>query len=332
MRQRTVLKIANCLLILTALLLLCLPAQAFIFQERIATSKALAHYAMGHMYDLLGLTNRAVLEYEKALQFDEASYLTHLRLGADYARLNMLYDAEAELKSVKKYNPDDLQSHYLLALIYSTKKEYDKAANEYEYILKTFSEAEPQNIEIYGYLGQLYYSQKKYEKAILQFERILEIEQNNADVLYLVSSLYIEVNDRKRAIELLEKSIAIDPEHDGSLNSLGYLYAETGSQLDYAKELIDRALAINPNNGAYLDSLGWVFYNQGLYEKALDLFIQADALLKDPVVYEHIGDAYYKLNDMDNALKYWELSLDLLPGQDSIIEKINDLKSIRASM
>ena len=304
-------------------------AQAFIFQDRIATSKGLAHYAMGQVYDLLGQTKKAVLEYEKASQFDEASYLTHLRLGANYARLDMLAKAKEELYLVNKYNPEDLQSHYLLALIHSTEKDYDNAAKEYEYILKTFSNAEPENIEIYGYLGQLYYSQKKYKQAIGQFEKILDLEPKNSDVLYLLGSLYLEIDDQQKALELLERSIEIDPDHDGSLNTLGYVYAETDGNLDDAQKLIERALKISPNNGAYLDSLGWVFYKKGKYRKAIETFTKADELLKDPVIYDHMGDAYYKLGEFDQAIKHWKLSLELLPDQKNVIRKIESAESVQ---
>lgn len=314
------------------LLLICGPirtANAFVFQDRIATYKALAHYAMGQIFDLLGQTTKAVQEYEMAAQFDEASYLIHLRLGADYARLDMLTKAKEELELVGKYNPDDLQSHYLLALIHSTEKDYDAAAREYEYILKTFSEAEPGNIEIYGYLGQLYYSQKKYKNAIEQFEKILELEPQNPDVLYLLGSLYLEIEDQDKAIELLKESIKIKPDHDGSLNTLGYIYAETDQNLEEAESLVMRALEHNPNNGAYLDSLGWVYFKRGKYDEALETFEKANDVMKDPVIYEHMGDVYYQMNQFDLAIEYWELSLDLLPDQKSVIQKIDAAKSIQ---
>jgi tetratricopeptide (TPR) repeat protein len=279
------------------------------------------------VFDLLGMTNRAVLEYEEALQYDPTSYLTHLRLGAGYARLNMLPGAIEELKLVHKYNPEDMQSHYLLALIYSTRREYTLAAEEYELILKTFSEAEPQNIQIYSYLGQLYYSQKKYDKAIEQYEKILTFEPKNADVLYLLGSLYWEVGDRKLAVDLLEQSVVIDPQHDSSLNTLGYFYAENDMRLDEANDLIVRALAISPENGGYLDSLGWVYYKKGMYQEALETLIKADQYLKDPVIYDHMGDVYQKLNHLEDAIKYWELSLQLLPKQEAVINKINTVRS-----
>jgi len=305
-------------------------AEAFIFQDRVAMAKALAHYTMAQIHDLLGQTKLAVLEYQKTTQFDEGSYLAHLRLGANYARLNMLDEAQNELKLVQQYNPEDLQSHYLLALIYSTQKNYEKAAEEYEFILKKFSAAEPQNIEIYGYLGQLYYSQRKYDQAIIQFEKIFELEPENSDVMYLLGSLYLEVDGDERAVELLKKSIEISPDHDGSLNTLGYLYAENSQNLDEALSLVNRALEINPNNGAYLDSLGWVYYRKGMYKEALVALKKADEILKDPVIYEHLGDVYLKLNQREKALEYWELSLELLPGQEELLRKIDNVKNIQA--
>ena len=330
MQQKTLIRAFSILGIVIAIMLKSHCAHAFVSKDRISMAKSLAHYTMGQVYDLLGLTNRAVFEYEKASQFDESSYLIHLRLGADYARLDMLEEAENSLSLVHRYNADDLQSHYLLALIYSTQRKYDKAAEEYELILKKFSKVEPQNIEIYGYLGQLYYSQKKYAQAIKQFEKVLDLEPLNADIMYLLGSLYIEIKDEDKAIKVLEKSISINPEHDGSLNTLAYIYAEMGVNLSKAKILIDRALVISPNNGAYLDSLGWVYYKQEKYEQALKVFKKASGLLKDPVIYEHLGDVYYKLNYVEDALKYWQLSLDLLPNKENVKKKIEEVKSSQA--
>ncbi len=324
------LRVAGGLGIMCAIVLSPSVGNAFFNQDKIDTVKAMSHYMVGHRYDLLGEVEKAAFEYEKAAQFDPASYLIHLRLGADYARLNLLDKSIQELNLVSQYNPEELQSHYLLALIYSTQKEYDKAAEEYEIILKSFSEAEPQNIEIYGYLGQLYYSQKKYAQAIEQFEKILILEPINADVMYLLGSLYVEVDDKHKAVDVLKRSINLDSRHDGSLNTLGYLYAEMDKNLDEAMELVERALEIRPGNGAYLDSLGWVQYKKKKYKKALKLFIEADKVLKDPVIYEHLGDVYLKLNDVEKAVKNWEHSLELLAGQIDVIDKINKAKSAQA--
>ena len=306
-------------------------AQAFVFDDKVDQAKSLAHYTMGYIYDLEGSPQSAALEYEQAAQFDETSYLIHLRLGTDYARLGMTPEAVKEIVLAQKYNPGDIQSHYLLALIYSTQNDFDKAAAEYEFILKSFAQAEPENVEIYTYLGQLYYSQRKYDQAIQQFEKILKLESRNPDVLYLLGSLYLEINNENKAVELLRKSLEIDPDHDGSLNTLGYLYAEKKENLDEAQTLIQHALKLSPDNGAYLDSLGWVYYQKGMYEKALEYLLKADGALKDPVIYDHLGDVYFKLNRLDEAVKYWGLSLDILPKQEEVVKKLNEVKAIQAS-
>jgi len=138
------------------------------------------------------------------------------------------------------------------------------------------------------------------------------------------------VDNRIKAIELLEQSVAIDPLHDSSLNTLGYFYAENNIQLDKALDLIGRALKINPENGGYLDSLGWVYYKKGMYDKALETLNLADQYLRDPVIYDHIGDVYHKMNQMEDAIKYWELSLQLLPKQEEVIKKINTVRNDQA--
>ncbi len=320
-----------CLLVFVFFMLASSRVHAYLYQERLSLAKGLAHYAMGQMYDLLDLTDRAILEYEKASQSDESSYLTHLRLGVDYARMDMLSDAKTELESVYRYNPDDLQSHYLLALIHSTQKDYDLAAEEYEVILKKYSKVDPSNIDIYAYLGQLYYSQKKYDKAIVQFKTLNQLEPKNTDVMYVLGSLYLELDQDDQAMDILKRALLIDPKHDGCLNTLGYIYADNNIKLDESEQLLRRALILSPENGAYLDSLGWVFYKKGQYEDALKTLKQADSIVKDPVIYDHLAEVYLKLKDFEQALIHWGLALELHPDQENIKKKIEEVKNIQAS-
>ena len=109
-------------------------------------------------------------------------------------------------------------------------------------------------------------------------------------------------------------------------NYLGYLYADKNLNIDDAYILIKKALEIEPDNGAYLDSLGWVFYRKGDYNLALKNLLLAEERLEetssqDPVVYDHLGDTYIKLNNKDRALFYWEKSLKMEKNK-SIEQKI----------
>jgi tetratricopeptide (TPR) repeat protein len=90
--------------------------------------------------------------------------------------------------------------------------------------------------------------------------------------------------------------------------------------------MIKKALEIEPNNGAYLDSLGWLYFKKGQTEEAIKELEKASALLKDPVIFDHLGDAYFKIGDIENAKNNWQESLSLEPAQDKVKEKLEKIK------
>ncbi|HSV43044.1 MAG TPA: tetratricopeptide repeat protein, partial [Candidatus Bathyarchaeia archaeon] len=167
--------------------------------------------------------------------------------------------------------------------------------------------------------------QKQYDKAIKQFEAVLTLQPRNTDIMFLLGALYLETGNEDRAVDLFSRTIKLAPDHDSGLNSLGYIYAERGENLDEAQSLIERALKIDPDNGAYLDSLGWVYFKKDQYQMALDYLYQAEKKLTDPVIFEHLGDVYWKMKNQEQAKLYWEKSLELLPGQQKILDKIQQI-------
>jgi tetratricopeptide (TPR) repeat protein len=105
------------------------------------------------------------------------------------------------------------------------------------------------------------------------------------------------------------------------------MYAEKGIRLDEAMVLIMKALTIDPDNGAYVDSLGWVYYKQGRYSEALKTIQHAARLVgDDPVVLEHLGDAYCENKLWKEALEEWGKSLKLEPTNDAVKQKIEKLR------
>ncbi|MDD3374567.1 MAG: tetratricopeptide repeat protein [Candidatus Omnitrophica bacterium] len=300
---------------------------AIAVESRDAKARALAHYTMGLIHDWNGSVDEAIEEYQKSIRIEQDNYATHLKLGSNYGRVGDFEKAVKELEIASDLNPKDIQAHYLLALIYSSQSKEVQATNEYEIILTRIAEENPESPEAIAFLGQLYYSEGKTKKAIEQFEKIILIEPNNAEILSILGSLYLEVQQRKKAIDFFKRAIAIDPIHDGSLNSLGYLYAEDGINIDEAIDLIQRALTVDPENGAYLDSLGWAYYKKGDYEKALLFLERAAKFIEDPVIYDHIGDVYLKMNKPKSAVRFWQKSVDMLPDQKEVLKKIQKIQS-----
>ena len=93
--------------------------------------------------------------------------------------------------------------------------------------------------------------------------------------------------------------------------------------------MVRRALQFDPNNGAYLDTLGWIHYRKGKFEDALNELLRAaqNLIRPDPIVLEHIGDAYAKLNRGSQALDLWQKAIALSPENKLLAEKIEKTKT-----
>jgi len=290
------------------------------------TSFVLSHYIMAVMHDRLGDTVEAIQEYKQALKADYKNSVIHSSLALAYIKQNEFEKAVEELKCAIKFDPETVEPHAILALLYSSQNKLDLAAVEYEIALKNASYLQPKNIDIYRSLGEIYLQQKKLKEAENTYRLILDLSPNDAEAHFYLANIYDSLKNREAAQKELKKTLELKPDYSEALNYLGYLYVEENKDLEQAEIMIKKALEIEPDNGAYVDSLGWLYFKQGKVEEAIKELEQASSLLKDPVIYDHLGDAYFKIGDVKNAKNIWQESLKLEPGQDKVKEKLEKLK------
>ncbi len=315
------------------MILMFASGSCFADEGRIVTqSKALAHYIMGNIYDLNSDSRSALVEYQKSSKLDRQQPRPHLRIAAYDVRMGRLDEAVKHLKLVLKLHPESSQAHYLLALIYSSQKKYTLASSEYETILKMASDTDPENFEIHTYLAQLFYAQHKYVQAIEQVNQILQFQAKNVSALFLLGAIYLDSGEKEKAKENFRKVLALEPDHDESLNSLAYVYAEEGVNLDEAFKMAKRAVELDPANGAYHDTLGWVLFKKGLNTQALMALQRALNYVTDPVIYEHIGEVYQTTGEPSLARKFWLKSLELDPDQPKLSQKLDLLNKRTAKI
>ena len=195
--------------------------------------------------------------------------------------------------------------------------------------------------EIVYYLAIAQREAKQTQRAVATFEEALreaQLDQNNEIVnakFYFNYGVTAEqAGLYEKAADLLRGSIALDPTNAAeAYNYLGYMWADHNMHLDEAKEMIERALQIEPNNGSYLDSLGWVEFRQGKFDQALADLLRAVKNLdrEDPIVFEHIGDTYLKLQRVSEALESWQKAFALDPKNSKLAEKIESTKTMIGS-
>jgi tetratricopeptide (TPR) repeat protein len=230
-------------------------------------------------------------------------------------------------------NPAHAITYIRLAeLLLGPVKDAERAAK----ILNEARRRFPAAPEMVYYLAIALREAKHPQQAVVTFEEALhETELEGGEIanarFYLDYGAAAEqAGLYDKAADLFKKSIALDPANAAeACNFLGYMWAEHNMHLDEAADMIKRALQIDPNNGAYLDSLGWVEFRQGKFDQALsDLLRAAQNMTRDdPVVFEHIGDTYLKLNRMSQALEAWQKAITLDPQNKKLAEKIDNAKT-----
>src|SRR5438045_674425 len=254
-------------------------------------------------YDLLAqILDDEARSLERAKQLDEAK--------AKFAKVAANYEQSLLI------NPNHAGTYLRLAeLLLGALRDPDRA-------VKLLAEARrrfPGAPEIVYYLAIAQREAKQSQQAVATFEEALHEAQLDQDDDVINAKFYFNYGTAAeqaglydKAAELLQKSITLDPANSAeACNYLGYMWADHNMNLDEAETMIKRALEKEPNNASYLDSLGWVEFRKGKFNQALTDLLRAakTADRDDPVVFEHIGDTYLKLNRMADALAAWQKAL-----------------------
>ena len=100
--------------------------------------------------------------------------------------------------------------------------------------------------------------------------------------------------------------------------------------LDEAGELIKTAVDLDPESGAIADSLGWYYFKRNRFEEAKEELLRAEQLIEtpDPVIFDHIAQAFFMLGEREEALDYMRKAVEMDPENQ---EFRNRLKSYETS-
>jgi len=149
--------------------------------------------------------------------------------------------------------------------------------------------------------------------AILFCNKILKIENDHSDSLFLLCEIYLSLGDFNSSVNTINKLISIYP-----YNELYFLFrADIFVKLDnYPLAINDLKLVINNNpfsHSAY-NNLGVIYYHQELIQESLDCFEQAIILHENST---------YLINQVKSLLKLGRIQQSI-----TILLKICDVDSL----
>jgi tetratricopeptide (TPR) repeat protein len=178
----------------------------------------------------------------------------------------------------------------------------------------------------------IYTLAERFDKAVAECQVLLKDypqAKDVHDIRYTLSNVYSAARNYRKAEEELQRILRAQPEDATAYNDLGYIWADQGKNLKLAEEHIRKAIALDrrekqanrvvgadldKDNAAYIDSLGWVLFRRGQFEAARRQLELASSLPNgddDPVVWDHLGDVYYRLDQPARARRAWATAVKL---------------------
>ena len=240
---------------------------------------------------------------------------------------NALKEADAALKKFPD-EPEVVQEH---AFVLGDMGKIDDAAKELRALLNGSHDRETLMA-----LAQLYEQGKRFadaEKAVDDAEKLSTTDDEKVDIYFMRGALLERQKKYDEAEQAFRKALALNPDHDETLNYLGYMLADRNVRLDEAYKLIQRAVELKPNSGAYLDSLGWVYYRQGKLQEAERILVRAvDLEGPDPTVHDHLGDVYMKLGKTQEAIAQWNASMKGFKEQPASETDPDEVSSVTSKL
>jgi predicted Zn-dependent protease len=163
-------------------------------------------------------------------------------------------------------------------------------------------------------IAEAYAQNDQFPEAITLLKGALQTYASDVDLQFELATAYERSGEGAVAEKMFLEILKAHPDHTSTLNYLGYMYAEAGTNLDRAADMLNHAVRLEPRNGAYVDSLGWVYFRQGKLDLAEKYLTDATHLLPhDATVREHLGDVFAKRGDYHKALDVYRTALTLDP-------------------
>ena len=294
---------------------------------------------LGFLYYEARRTEDAIARFGRVLESAPRQHEVAFFYGVAQRQVGNEEAAAKVLAGIPAHHEYYAQARTQLAAIHERHGRYVEALAEIERAL----ESEPtRQLELYA--ATLRSKTGDFEGAVSYLEKMLEESPEDDELLYNLGVVYEEGGHTEEAIDYMEQALALNPENADALNFIGYVWAERGENLEKAEDYITRALEVSPDNGFIVDSLGWVYYMRARplieagnvtagrkwLKRALSELERADELTGgDPVISEHLGDAYLLLDDRRRALDKFEEAMLMGPRPDEQPELHDKLETLR---
>ncbi|HXL99659.1 MAG TPA: tetratricopeptide repeat protein, partial [Rhizomicrobium sp.] len=270
----------------------------------------------------------AILYLRLGLYLSPNLDLAKIVLADRFETLEKFPDAIAVYQSVDRDSPYGAAAAVQAAVDESRLDQNDKAIAD----LKSLARAQPNDINVWTALGDADRAAERFSDAADAYDHAVKLSTPTSAKdwpLYYARGVSEERAKRWDAAEAdLLQALKLSPDQASVLNYLGYSWVDQGKHLPEAMAMLEKARALSPFDGYIIDSVGWAYFRIGRYEDAAKTLQEAVLLVPgDPTINEHLGDAYWMVGRKLDAHFQWSHALAFGPDADQktkLEEKLKD--------
>lgn len=215
---------------------------------RITDMNADVHITLGKAYAKEGRMDRAIIEYEHAIEKDRNDAMAHAHLGAAYC-------SKAWIDFNKDWINKAVTEFKRAGVAYYKRKQIDKAIEVYMWAI----ELDPNDAETHYSLGQAFFDKRWLDKAIAEFRYAIELNPNHAKAYLNLGVAYAKKEWIDKAITEYKQAIKLKPNEPLAYYNLGLAYYKM-KQIDKAIAQYKVAIELNPNDAVSHYNLALAYY------------------------------------------------------------------------
>ena len=178
------------------------------------------------------------------------------------------------------------------------------------------------------------YKKKNLKNAEILCFKILSIDSNHFDSIFLLASLSAVNNNYEKAKELLIKANEMQPKNLSVLNNLGNTHQALGN-FDKAINYFQEVLKINSNHTNANYNLGIIFYKLKEFKKAkIHLTKAVEVQSNFAIAFFSLGNLHVDLKEFDNAVSCYQKAIEVNPNilgahnnLGLVFRKLNDFEN-----
>jgi tetratricopeptide (TPR) repeat protein len=239
------------------------------------------------LYEQLKQPDLAIKVMYDAFKYDSLNIEVLQRLVTLLMDQELNEEAVLINESIIDNFPDDPRGFINYALMALSKKEPEDAIDG----LGSKSDQFPEDFMVQYLLGTSYYQIKDYENAELYLSKALEIFPNSRNTKHNLALIYDIKNEWEKSDQLYLELIDADSLDAQAFNNYAYSLVERNENIELALELSKSAIIISPTSAPYLDTIGWIYFKMNRLDEAIKYIKDSLSIDKNnPIIREHLDE------------------------------------------